>query len=1027
MMVKNLSNSEDEGSSSSSSIVDLHSIDLESQNFKTLPTKEKYDLLLELKETRKMNSWGKLHELPKKSDNFSDFQTEKEMGDAGMSLNELESLLNEEGIDTKIETLPTRRIASNNSTRYLLINDVKQALADAKKKIEENVASTSKDNGETTNTGNAKKDELEDDLEKAIKMSLECTNEADTTANNSKTDDSWTSYMSDSESGSKTDSEDGEGCEAPDMTSAKAYIMQYCDFTNKFIDNIVSSRNKSTKSKKKSKVDEILEDMNMKRSQMVDNGAHLSSSDDECSHNNSESDVVEVNTSSALDAMPVNVDTTEASIVVLENPSQDVITLDSSIEESPEKVINFKETHSENQGESSDDDFEDVPVIDNRPVVDLTLNVNEDPEDDIQMTNGENQGESSDDYFKDVPQIEHRLGKITSPERSNNQNDEESDSTDDDFEDVPEINNKPVVELTLNVNEAPEDDIFADIFTEQAQANIPNQIAVALKIDSKTKQGHAIIHEQDDDELQKAIMMSLECVAEDNIPVANVREYEAIPKDDVMGIKKPEKGKELQTDTSSKEKSITVESLNEILSAESSKQSNIVIQRDCKETSPKQSEDKANVPISTEQLNNMVEEIQSEEQGLEQEKGRLDRIGRNITEQMTKEAQELLQIFGIPYIVAPMEAEAQCAFLESVNLTDGTITDDSDIWLFGGRTVYKNFFNQKKHVLQFLAERIEKSFNLSREQLVLLALLVGSDYTTGVDGIGPVTALEILASFPFNKRKLSEASKQARYTQVTTGLQEFKQWVRGGKRTDNTSLKKKLRNISLNDEFPSVRVVQAYLEPNIEQSEDKFSWGELDITVLRDYTKAKFGWSQNKLDEIIKPVLKRMVERKSQKSMQDYFKKKINFQSLEDQMSKRVKAAVQRMGPELPIEEAQSIASETKHKAKRKINKGKESVVGPSKAKNKRTDDSVLKTLSVKVVSEVKDGKSEFDIKINKTDRFQEIIPQREKDKQSLFQNKMKAIELFRRTNIDKRKKITKRKPLLPKDRAELSESSDSN
>lgn len=66
--------SEDETSFSSGSTVDLHTIDLESQNFKALPTKEKYDLLVELKETRKMNSWGKLHELPKKSDNFSDFQ-----------------------------------------------------------------------------------------------------------------------------------------------------------------------------------------------------------------------------------------------------------------------------------------------------------------------------------------------------------------------------------------------------------------------------------------------------------------------------------------------------------------------------------------------------------------------------------------------------------------------------------------------------------------------------------------------------------------------------------------------------------------------------------------------------------------------------------------------------------------------------------------------------------------------------------------------------------------------------------------
>lgn len=98
--------------------------------------------------------------------------------------------------------------------------------------------------------------------------------------------------------------------------------------------------------------------------------------------------------------------------------------------------------------------------------------------------------------------------------------------------------------------------------------------------------------------------------------------------------------------------------------------------------------------------------------------------------------------------------------------------------------------------------------DLTREQLVLLALLVGSDYTTGVQGVGPVTALEILASFPFNKKKLQNEypNKQALYQELVIGLQEFKKWVRAGKRTDNISLKKKLKNITLTDDFPSVRV-----------------------------------------------------------------------------------------------------------------------------------------------------------------------------------------------------------------------------
>lgn len=102
---------------------------------------------------------------------------------------------------------------------------------------------------------------------------------------------------------------------------------------------------------------------------------------------------------------------------------------------------------------------------------------------------------------------------------------------------------------------------------------------------------------------------------------------------------------------------------------------------------------------------------------------------------------------------------------------------------------------------------INDFLDLTREKLVLLALLVGSDYTTGVSGVGPVTALEILASFPFNNKKfLSETTKEAHCQQILTGLREFKQWVRAGKRTDNVTLKKKLKNVKLTDDFPSVRV-----------------------------------------------------------------------------------------------------------------------------------------------------------------------------------------------------------------------------
>ncbi|KAG1250674.1 hypothetical protein G6F68_012680 [Rhizopus microsporus] len=107
----------------------------------------------------------------------------------------------------------------------------------------------------------------------------------------------------------------------------------------------------------------------------------------------------------------------------------------------------------------------------------------------------------------------------------------------------------------------------------------------------------------------------------------------------------------------------------------------------------------------------------------------------DITDQMIGDIQELLKLFGIPYIVSPMEAEAQCAALERLKLIEGTITDDSDVFLFGASRVYKNMFNQQRFVECYRTEDIEREMMLSRNKLVQLAYLLGSDYTEGIPGM----------------------------------------------------------------------------------------------------------------------------------------------------------------------------------------------------------------------------------------------------------------------------------------------------
>lgn len=55
-------------------------------------------------------------------------------------------------------------------------------------------------------------------------------------------------------------------------------------------------------------------------------------------------------------------------------------------------------------------------------------------------------------------------------------------------------------------------------------------------------------------------------------------------------------------------------------------------------------------------------------------------------------------MFGLPYIIAPMEAEAQCAYMDLAGLVDGVVTNDSDVFLFGGENVYRNIFDDRKYV-----------------------------------------------------------------------------------------------------------------------------------------------------------------------------------------------------------------------------------------------------------------------------------------------------------------------------------------
>lgn len=227
-----------------------------------------------------------------------------------------------------------------------------------------------------------------------------------------------------------------------------------------------------------------------------------------------------------------------------------------------------------------------------------------------------------------------------------------------------------------------------------------------------------------------------------------------------------------------------------------------------------------------------------------------------VTQTMISECQHLLTLFGLPYITAPMEAEAQCAELVSLGLVDGIVTDDSDTFLFGGTRVYKNMFNAAKFVECYLTNDLTSEFSLTREKLIAIAQLLGSDYTPGIPGIGPVNALEIIGEFG--------------------DLSTFKEWwtdVQSNSRPkdadkDNPFRRRFRRNqatkLFLPTNFPDPRVAEAYLVPDVDDDPQPFQWGVPDLDALRTFLSNQIGWSRERTDEVLVPVIKDMNRREKE-------------------------------------------------------------------------------------------------------------------------------------------------------------------
>lgn len=119
----------------------------------------------------------------------------------------------------------------------------------------------------------------------------------------------------------------------------------------------------------------------------------------------------------------------------------------------------------------------------------------------------------------------------------------------------------------------------------------------------------------------------------------------------------------------------------------------------------------------------------------------------SVTKKHNEDVMELLKVMGVPYIVAPSEAEAQCATLCKDKLVFATATEDMDALTFGTPILLRNLTYSPSRKLDVIEIHLEKAIHqlgLTQDQFIDLCILCGCDYSPSIRGIGPVTSLKLM-------------------------------------------------------------------------------------------------------------------------------------------------------------------------------------------------------------------------------------------------------------------------------------------
>ncbi|MFW9770753.1 MAG: flap endonuclease-1 [Candidatus Heimdallarchaeota archaeon] len=222
-----------------------------------------------------------------------------------------------------------------------------------------------------------------------------------------------------------------------------------------------------------------------------------------------------------------------------------------------------------------------------------------------------------------------------------------------------------------------------------------------------------------------------------------------------------------------------------------------------------------------------------------------------LDESMIEESKKLIHYFGIPIVDASSEGEAQSAYLVEKGDAWACASQDYDTLLFGGERLIRNFAvsrtvkvrdTTKTLDIEYISlDKFMESLKITREQLVEMGILIGTDFFPGIKGIGQHTALNLIKEYG-SLENILKSNIEVRGKEINIDLEVIEQ------------------------------IKEIFLNPDVKKEYPKIVWKKINYEGIQELLIEQHNFSAQRVNNALERLKKQELSRK-QLTLDSFFKK----------------------------------------------------------------------------------------------------------------------------------------------------------